>query len=89
MRLVKISKDFLKHVGPGNLREEIEQPVAMIFMSAVLNPTALPALRVVASFFLIINILAMVYIFRNRHRFFDRDPNVDNDIPPFESCGLK
>jgi len=21
------------------------------------------------------------YIFRNRHRFFDRDPNVDNDIP--------
>jgi len=21
------------------------------------------------------------YIFQNRHRFFDRDPNVDNDIP--------
>jgi hypothetical protein len=28
-----------------------------------------------------VNILAMVFIFRNRHRFFDRDPNVDNDIP--------
>jgi hypothetical protein len=25
--------------------------------------------------------IAGTYIFRNRHRFFDRDPNVDNDIP--------
>jgi hypothetical protein len=50
-------------------------------MLALINPTALPALRFAGTFFLVINILAMVYIFRNRHRFFDRDPNVDNDIP--------
>ena len=50
-------------------------------MLALINPAALPALRIAATFFLLINILAMVYIFRNRHRFFDRDPNVDNDIP--------
>ena len=50
-------------------------------MLALINPAALPALRIAATFFLLINILAMVYIFRNRHRFFDRDPDVDNDIP--------
>jgi PAS domain S-box-containing protein len=30
---------------------------------------------------LIIYLLGGAHIFRNRHRFFDRDPNVDNDIP--------
>jgi hypothetical protein len=48
---------------------------------ALVNPAALPALRIAGTFFLLLNILAMVFIFRNRHRFFDRDPNVDNDIP--------
>jgi hypothetical protein len=48
---------------------------------ALVNPAALPALRIAGTFFLTLNILAMVFIFRNRHRFFDRDPNVDNDIP--------
>ena len=51
-------------------------------MLALINPTALPALRFAGTFFLIINILAMVYIFRNRHRFFGRDPNVDGDEIP-------
>jgi hypothetical protein len=50
-------------------------------MLAQINPTVLPALRIAATFFFIINLLGGVYIFRNRHRFFDRDPNVDNDIP--------
>ena len=48
---------------------------------ALINPAALPALRIAATFFFIINLLGGWYIFRNRHRFFDRDPNVDNDIP--------
>jgi ABC-type branched-subunit amino acid transport system permease subunit len=51
-------------------------------MLAIINPTALPALRFAGTFFIIINILAMVYIFRNRHRFFDRDFNVDGDDIP-------
>jgi hypothetical protein len=50
-------------------------------MLALLNPAALPALRIAATFFFIVNLLGGTYIFRNRHRFFDRDPNVDNDIP--------
>jgi len=50
-------------------------------MLAVINPEVLPALRIAATFFLIVNIVGGTYIFRNRHRFFDRDPNVDDDIP--------
>jgi hypothetical protein len=50
-------------------------------MLAQINPTVLPALRIAATFFFIINLLGGWYIFHNRHRFFDRDPNVDNDIP--------
>jgi hypothetical protein len=50
-------------------------------MLAQINPTVLPALRIAATFFFIINLLGGAYIFRNRHRFFDQDSNVDNDIP--------
>jgi hypothetical protein len=50
-------------------------------MIALINPTALTALRIAATFFFIVNLLGGTYIFRNRHRFFDRDPNVENDIP--------
>jgi len=48
---------------------------------ALINPVALPALRIAATFFVLINLVGGTYIFLNRHRFFDRDPNVDNDIP--------
>ena len=50
-------------------------------MLAAINPVALPALRIAATFFLLINLVGGTYIFRNRHRFFDQDSNVDNDIP--------
>jgi hypothetical protein len=50
-------------------------------MLALINPVALPALRFAATFFFIIYLAGGAYIFRNRHRFFDRDPNVANDIP--------
>ena len=48
---------------------------------ALINPAALPALRIAATFFFLLYLGGGIYIFRNRHRFFDRDPNVDNDIP--------
>ena len=48
-------------------------------MLALINPAALPALRIAATFFLLINLVGGTYIFRNRHRFFDQDSNVDND----------
>jgi hypothetical protein len=50
-------------------------------MLALINPAALPALRIAATIFLIINLIGGTYIFRNRHRFFDQDRNVDNDVP--------
>ena len=50
-------------------------------MFALINPAALTALRIAATFFFIVNLLGGAFIFRNRHRFFDRDPSVDNDIP--------
>ena len=50
-------------------------------MLAQINPTVLPALRIAATFFFLVYLAGGFYIFRNRHRFFDRDPNVDNDIP--------
>ena len=50
-------------------------------MLALINPAARPALRIAATFFFLVNLAGGAYIFRNRHRFFDRDPNVDNDIP--------
>ena len=50
-------------------------------MLALINPVALLALRIAATFFLLINLLGGTYVFLNRHCFFDQDPNVDNDIP--------
>ena len=50
-------------------------------MLAQIDPQALTALRIAATFFFIVNLLGGAFIFRNRHRFFDRDPSVDNDIP--------
>ena len=54
---------------------------SIYYMLAGINPAALPALRIAATFFFLIYLLFGAYIFRNRHRFFDQDSNVDNDIP--------
>ena len=61
------------------LEEEVGQQTEL--MLALINLVALPALRIAGTFFLLINLIGGAYIFRNRHRFFDRDPNVGNDIP--------
>jgi hypothetical protein len=52
----------------------------MKLVLAVLDPAGLPTLRIAAIFFLFINLLAGVYIYRNRRRFFYRDAGVDGDI---------
>jgi hypothetical protein len=52
----------------------------MKLILATLDPAALPTLRVAAAFFLILNVLAGVYIYRNRRRFFYRDVSVDGDV---------
>jgi hypothetical protein len=51
-------------------------------MLAEINPVVLPAPRIAATSFLPVNVIGGVYIFRNRHRFFDQDPNISEDIEP-------
>jgi hypothetical protein len=58
-------------------------------MLAQINPVALPALRIAATFFLIINLLGGAYIFRNRHRFFGQDPNISEDIEPVRKLRIE
>ena len=48
---------------------------------AVLEQAGLPALRVAFSIAVLVFLYAGVFIFRRRHQFFDRDPNVENDVP--------
>ena len=48
---------------------------------AVIEQQAVPALRVGFTLAVIVFLLAGVFIWRRRHQFFDRDPNVENDVP--------
>jgi hypothetical protein len=58
-------------------------------MLATINPVALPALRIGAMFFLILNLFGGAYIFRNRHRFFAQDPNISEDIEPVRKLRIE
>jgi hypothetical protein len=48
---------------------------------AVIEQAGLPALRAAFTVAVIIFLFAGVFIWRRRHQFFDRDPNVENDVP--------
>jgi hypothetical protein len=50
-------------------------------MIAAIEQAGVPALRVAFTLAVIIFLLAGIFIFRRRHQFFDRDPNVENDVP--------
>jgi hypothetical protein len=50
-------------------------------MTAVIEQAGIPALRVAFTLAVIAFLLAGVFIWRRRHRFFDRDPSVENDVP--------
>ena len=47
----------------------------------LIDPAAAPVLRLAGTFFFAVFAVGGACIFRNRHRLFDRDPNVDNDNP--------
>ena len=53
----------------------------MIALMAAIEQAGIPALRVAFTGAVIIFLSAGVLIWRNRHRFFDRDPNIENDVP--------
>jgi hypothetical protein len=48
---------------------------------AVIEQAGVPALRVAFTVAVIIFLVAGAFIWRRRHQFFDRDPNVENDVP--------
>jgi hypothetical protein len=58
-------------------------------MLAAIDPSVLPALRIAGTLFIIINLIGGAYIFRNRHRFFDQDTNVDDDIPAVRNLRME
>jgi hypothetical protein len=47
---------------------------------AVIERQGVPALRVGFTLSVVVFLLAGVFIWRRRHQFFDRDPNVENDV---------
>jgi len=48
---------------------------------ALIEQAGVPALRIAFTIAVIIFLIGGILIFRSRHRFFDRDPNVENDVP--------
>ncbi|HWY51766.1 MAG TPA: hypothetical protein VNW72_09805 [Chthoniobacterales bacterium] len=50
-------------------------------MMAVIEQAGIPALRIAFSVAVLGFLCGGFLIFRKRHQFFDRDPNVDNDVP--------
>ena len=48
---------------------------------AVIEQAGIPALRIAFTIAVIIFLFGGITIFRRRHQFFDRDPNVENDVP--------
>jgi hypothetical protein len=53
----------------------------MIGLMAAIEQAGIPALRVAFTAAVIIFLLAGVFIWRRRHQFFDRDPNIVDDVP--------
>ena len=48
---------------------------------AVIEEAGVPALRIAFTIAVIIFLFGGIVIFRRRHQFFDRDPNVENAVP--------
>jgi hypothetical protein len=53
----------------------------ILLMIAAIEQAGVPALRVAFTLAIIAILLGGIFIFRRRHQFFDRDPEVDNDVP--------
>jgi hypothetical protein len=48
---------------------------------AAIEQAGVPALRAAFSIAVLVLLFGGVLIFRRRHQLFDRDPNVENDVP--------
>ena len=56
------------------------QPTSSLMIAAI-EQAGVPALRVAFTLAVIFFLLGGIFIFRRRHQFFDRDPDVENDGP--------
>lgn len=88
-----------RHNRGGKTRLDAE-PISQIEMSSLINgpiaafvaaiaPTGVPALRVAFTIAVLVFLYAGVLIFRRRHQYFDRDPNVENDVPAVRHIRLE
>src|ERR1700720_3688630 len=79
-------------VASKNPTDELWQPIGRIdksllvranisLMIAAIEQGGVPALRIAFTLAVIIFLFVGIIIFRRRHQFFDRDPNVENDVP--------
>jgi hypothetical protein len=48
---------------------------------AVIEQAGVPALRIAFTLAVVVFLLGGIFIWRRRHQFFDRDPEVENDVP--------
>ena len=55
--------------------------IGNLLTTAVIGQEAVPALRVGFTLPVIFLVFVGIFVWRRRHQFFDRDPNVDNDVP--------
>ena len=53
----------------------------VISLIGVIEQAGIPALRIAFTVAVIVFLFGGIIIFRRRHQFFDRDPNVANDVP--------
>ena len=61
-------------------RNENQMIAQLSSFIGVIGAAAIPALSVAFTIAVIIFLFAGVFIWRRRHRFFDSDPNVDDDV---------
>jgi hypothetical protein len=52
----------------------------VIALVAVIEQTGLPVLRVASGLAVLLFLYVGLVVFRRRHKLFDRDPNVENDV---------
>jgi hypothetical protein len=55
--------------------------IGNLLMTAVIEQEAVPAFRVGFTLAVIFLVFVGILVWRRRHQFFDRDPDVDNDVP--------
>jgi hypothetical protein len=55
--------------------------IGNLLTTAVIEQEGVPALRVGFTLAVIFLLFVGILVWRRRHQFFDRDPDVDNDVP--------